>query len=643
MSTFEITRETIPKPNYEYITNIEDAGRCIEHISRYPMIEIDTETTGFDPYTSKISLVQIGIPDKSYVFDVRSDTEHSSFDISALKPVFTNKTTLKLLQNAVFDMKMLKVHAGYYLENIYDTMLVEQLFSLGLTERGAGLADLVRKYLGLEMTKEPGGTFQNYHQVFEQFQLEYAASDVNILSLIRDMQLPRIQKEGFENVARLEFEFTKPMCEMELNGITIDQDKWRRMMGLIEDDRREALSNIHSMFSKNIVQNVLFNVPVINIDSNQQLLKALSDYGLKLDNTSEPTLKKYKDVPVVGELLKYRKLNKLISTYGESLLEKINPVTGRLHTRFRQMVSTGRMSSSAPNLQNIPKKQRFRSCFIAKPGYSLVTADMSGAELRILGNISEDPVFIDCYANGIDLHTRTASEVFSVSMEQAALSEHRGKAKAINFGLCYGLTKYGLADRLKISERDADDMINKYFERYSGVKSYLENAARLAVKHGFTQTVSGRKRFYNVPPFGHPDRAKIQRSVERRAKNAGIQGANADTIKESMILVVDRLEKSGLDAKLLLTVHDEVVIEVRNDQASEASKIVSQSLVDGFGRYFHKIPMETDALTGPCWLKSSCESRNEEGKKCGSTKMSFAPDDVYGTKLVCSKCGAPQE
>lgn len=635
------TLASIPIPNYEYITSAEDVGRALDDISRHPIIEVDSETTGFDPYTSKMSLVQIGIPNKSYVFDVRSDLEHCTMDLEYLKPVLTNKQTLKLLQNAVFDMKMIKVHGGYYLENIYDTMLVEQLFNLGMTGRGAGLADIVLKYLGLVMTKEPGGTFQDYYQKFKPFQIQYAAADVSILALIRDLQLPRIKKEGFENVCRLEFEFTKPMCEMELNGITLDSDKWRIMMSLIEEERKGVQQQIHTMLAKTSSKPVLFGVPVINIDSNKQLMQSLKEYGLDLPSTGEATLKKYKDVPVIKELLSYRKLNKLISTYGESLLAQINPHTGRLHTSFRQMVSTGRMSSSKPNLQNIPKKQRFRSCFIAKPGYKLITADMSGAELRILGNLSEDPVFMECFQQGLDLHSRSASEVFKVAINDVDKTM-RNSCKALSFGLCYGMSKYGLAARLNISEKKAETLIKDYFTVFKAVSNYLNESARLGVKNGETVTVSGRKRFYNMPPYGHPDRNKIQRAVERKAKNAGIQGANADTIKEAMIYIVDRLEQSDYDAKLLLTVHDEVVVEVREDQVSDVSKLITGSLRDGFGRYFKKIPMESDALVGPCWLKDSCEV-DSSGNACGCCEMKFDYDDVFGTKLVCAVCGAPQE
>lgn len=638
----ETTLASLPTPVHEYITSVDDVGRVLASIDNHPVIEVDTETTGLDPYQSKISLVQIGIPGKAFVFDVRSDLDHCSMDLEYLKPILTNKQTLKILQNAVFDMKMFKVHGGFYLENIYDTMLVEQLFNLGLVGRGAGLSDIVLKYLGLHMNKEPRGSFESYSQKFEPYQIAYAAGDVGILTLIRDLQLPRIQAEGFENICRLEFEFTKPMCEMELNGISLDTNKWRLMMSKIEDERQDTLHEIHTMLAQTSSKPVLFGVPTINVDSNKQLLAALSEYGLKLANTSEGTLQKYKDVPVIKLLLAYRKLNKLISTYGEPLLAQINPVTGRLHTSFRQMVSTGRMSSSAPNLQNIPKKQRFRSCFVAKPGYKLITADMSGAELRILGNLSEDPVFMECFQKGLDLHSRSASEVFKVAIEDVD-KQMRNSCKALSFGLCYGMSKYGLAERLGIPEKKAESLISDYFGVFKAVKNYLDESARLGVKNGETVTVSGRKRFYNLPPYGHPDRSKIQKMVERRAKNAGIQGANADTIKESMIYIVNRLEECGYDAKLILTVHDEVVIEVREDQVPEVAKLVTTSIRDGFGRYFKKIPMESDALVGPCWLKDGCEVKDAGGNKCGCREMVFDKDEVFGTKLVCSKCGASQE
>lgn len=639
-SIVEQNQTTLPPPNYTYITTEEGARNAMSLLNNYPIHAIDTETTALNPYEAKWTLLQVGVQDKSFVFDVRYDTEHSNVHPEILVPMLKDPTKMRILQNASYDMKIIKRNSGFYLTNVYDTMIIEQLTTLGLGFTKASLDALVLRHLGLHMPKEPRGTFSDYGQKFEEFQLIYAANDVAPLHFIRDLQWSRVQKEGLENAARLEFEFIKPLCEMELNGIHIDTDKWRIIMEDVEKERVEVKAIIQEILSEIEEQNTLFGVSLVNIDSNAQLKKALNKYGLPIENTDVSSLEKHAGLPIIDAILDYRKANKLISTYAETLLNKISKYTGRLHTDFRQMVSTGRMSSSNPNLQNIPKKQKYRSCFVAAPGYKLLTADMSGAELRILGNLSRDPVFIDAYSTGQDLHTRTAAEIFDVLYDR--VEKHmRNAAKAINFGLCYGMSAVGLSKRLKITKKEAEVMINKYFNRYRGIKRYLDKAGQDAVRNRYSITVSGRRRYYNMPAFDHPDRKIIQGSIERQGMNAGIQGSNADTIKESMILLTERLE--GYDARLLLTVHDEVVVEAREDIVNEIAPIVSQSLIDGFGKYFSLIPMESSTLVGPCWLKGACEERLPSGKKCDNLEMVFAPDEKYGTRLVCAHCGAPQE
>lgn len=630
----------LPKPNYTYVTTEGAARDAMSFLHNYPIHALDTETTALDPYEAKWVLLQVGVPDKSFVFDVRYDTEHSSLHPEILDPLLKDPTKMRILQNAAYDMKIIKRNRGFYLTNIYDTMLIEQLSTLGLSFTKSSLAALVLRHLGLYMPKEPRDTFGDYGQKYEDFQLEYAANDVVPLHLIRDLQWPKVQKEGLENAARLEFEFVKPLCEMELNGIHIDTDKWRIIMKDVEKERVEVGGIIRDILSEIEDQNTLFGVSLVNIDSNAQLKRALNRYGLPIEKTDVSALEKHAGLPIIDAILDYRKANKLISTYAETLLAKISKYTGRLHTDFRQMVSTGRMSSSNPNLQNIPKKQKYRSCFVAAPGYKLLTADMSGAELRILGNLSQDPVFVDAYATGQDLHTRTASEIFDVAYDKVD-KYMRGAAKAINFGLCYGMSPVGLSKRLKITKKEAEVMINKYFNRYRGIKRYLDRAGQEAVRNRYSVTASGRRRYYNMPAFDHPDRKIIQGSIERQGMNAGIQGSNADTIKEAMVLLVERLK--GYDARLILCVHDEIVVEAKEEQSREVAKIVSQSLIDGFGKYFNLIPMETDTLIGPCWIKGACENEISSGKKCGNLNMEFISDEKYGTKLVCAQCGAPQE
>lgn len=519
----ENTSLCLPKPNYNYITTEEDARRAMNVIDKYSIIGVDTEATGLDPFSSKTVLVQIGLPNKAYIFDVRHDTEHSSLHLDVLKPLLVGNEQVRILQNAVYDMKMIRAAYGFYIENIYDTMLTENLLNLGLHHK-ASLDHLVNKYLGLTMTKQPRETFKDYSQKFQSYQLEYAASDTIVLHDIRNCQLPFIKKHSFEDVCRLEFEFTKPMCEMEFNGMRLDVKKWRAIMGDTEKEMVKVEEIINNLLTPLEDQTTLFGVSLIDINSPLQLKKALNKLGLPLENTRNEELSKYKGVHVVDAILEYRKYAKLISTYAEPVIERIHSKTGRLHTKLKQMVATGRLSSSDPNLQNIPKKQIYRSCFIAEEGNVLITADMSGAELRILGNLSKDHVIIDAYKQHIDLHTKTASDIFGVSMDKVTDAQ-RDVAKTINFGIIYGLSEFGLARRLRISEKKAEEYINIYFKARPGVKKYLNNVARDAVYKRYSKTVSGRKRFYRLPEYSDPSFNKIKRSVERRAKNAGIQGS----------------------------------------------------------------------------------------------------------------------
>ncbi len=493
-SIIEQNQATLPIPNYTYVTNEDEARKAMSFLNNYPIHAIDTETTALDPYEAKWTLLQVGVTNKVFVFDVRHDTEHSSLHPEVLDPLLTDPTKMRILQNAAYDMKIIKRSRGYYLTNIYDTMLVEQLSTLGLPFTKASLAAIVLKHLGLYMPKEPRTTFSDYGQKYEDFQLIYAANDVTPLHLIRDLQWSTVIKEGLENAARLEFEFIKPLCEMELNGIHIDTEKWRIIMKDVEKERIEVGGIIRNILAKVEDQNTLFGVSLVNIDSNAQLKKSLVKYGLNIEKTDFASLEKHAGLPIIDAILDYRKANKLISTYSETLLAKISKYTGRLHTDFRQMVSTGRMSSSNPNLQNIPKKQKFRSCFVAAPGYKLLTADMSGAELRILGNLSQDPVFIDAYATGQDLHTRTSSEIFDVVYDRVE-KNMRNAAKAINFGLCTTedtniITNHGIKiiKDIKLGEEVAHDIGKNIVidKQYMGEKEVFE----IITKYGYSMEVT---------------------------------------------------------------------------------------------------------------------------------------------------------
>jgi len=597
----------LPDPNYQYITSTEEALRHIEFIERHPIIEVDTETTGLDPFNDKVVLLQIGVHGKAYVFDVRDER----VDANIFKPVLEGTQTLKLLQNAVFDYEMLKTNFGIELNRIYDTMIAEQLLYLGLHHKSS-LQYLVAKYLHLNMPKDIGKTFQDYNQKYQEYQLRYAANDVVAMKDIYNLQLNKLQQDGLMRVAQLEFDFTKPLAEMELNGMLLDVPQWREILEEKVLERDKLRIELSDAFNRTMDQSTLFGVSLLNLDSPTQMIKCLNNLGVPVESTDVKELGKYKKNPIVKLLLDYRKYEKFITTYGDPMIDRIHPLTGRLHTSFRQMVDTGRLSSSNPNLQNIPNKQKYRACFIARPGYKLITCDMSQAELRILGDYSGDPVFLEAFAKGLDLHTRTAADLFGLTYDEVIADKklpdgnpnkknYRSNVKSLNFGLVYGLTKVGLALRMGTSENEAQNLINAYFHRYPRIKTWLDKAAKSAIMNRYSTTISGRRRYYRLPEPSDPQFNRMKGSVERQGKNQPIQGSNADTIKQTMVYIADRIKP--YDAKLLSTVHDETVTEVREDQVEEVTKIVEKATIDGFAAFFSKVKMKADADVADYWVK----------------------------------------
>lgn len=522
--------QDLPAPDYKYITSTEEALKHLEFIEKHPIIEIDTETTGLDPFMSKVVLLQAGVNGKAYVFDIRD----GRVDASIFKPMLEGRENLKLLQNAVFDCKMLKANFDIEINRIYDTMLAEQLLYLGLHHK-SNLQYLVSKYLHLNMPKEIGRTFQDYDQEYKEYQLRYAANDVVTLKEIYNLQLNKLQQDGLMRVAQLEFDFIKPLMHMELNGMLLDIPKWKDILGEITTERDKLSIQLADIFNRTVDQNTLFGVSLLNLDSPIQVVKCLNDLGVPVESSDVKELNKYIKNPVVELLLNYRKSEKFITTYGDPMIDRMHSITGRLHTSFKQMVDTGRLSSSNPNLQNIPKQQKYRSCFIARPGYKLVTCDMSQAELRILGDYSGDPVFLDAFANDLDLHTRTAADLFGLTYEEVVADKkldaddvnkknYRANVKSLNFGLVYGLTKVGLALRMGTSENEAQKLITSYFNKYPRIKRWLDRAAKSAVMNRYSTTISGRRRYYRLPEASDPQFNRMKGSVERQGKNQPIQG-----------------------------------------------------------------------------------------------------------------------
>ncbi|HUS16352.1 MAG TPA: DNA polymerase, partial [Chloroflexia bacterium] len=433
-------------------------------------------------------------------------------------------------------------------------------------------------------------------------QLTYAARDALIMFTIYQTQWAEIKKQRMDKVAALEFQCVAAVGDMELAGVKIDTTHWRDILTKVAVERDRAAEELNAMVAEVARQSTMFGVPTINLNSGPQLMETFARLGVDLPDTSEATLTKAGNHPAIQKLLEYRSHEKTLSAFGEHLLALINPKTGRLHPDFNQYgADTGRFSCTNPNVQQIPATSDFRSCFVPAEGYKLVTCDYSQAELRILAELSGDPAFVDAFKSGGDLHAITASQMFQVPVDHVSKAQ-RSAAKSINFGLAYGRGPGSLALQLGVSPDEAKTLIEKYFQAYTGIQQWLEKAARDAVRKGYSDTPLGRRRFYDVPTDrSDPDyRSKIG-SIERQGKNTPIQGSNADMTKIALVYLRTALQ--GYDARVVNTVHDEIVVEVRADQAEEVKDIVEHEMVRAGEQILHVVPVVADASVGDYWKK----------------------------------------
>lgn len=604
-------------PIYEHITSAGQVDSALEELEKAKVVGIDIESTGLDPYTSTLLLVQIGTEEKSYIFDARAINLKEA---KRFREFLENPKTLKIFHNGKFDYKHIKIHTGAIVGNMYDTMLAEVILNAGLGKGYYSLKDLSKKYTGYEMKKEIRGTFEGVVSgtKINVDQLKYSALDTLILFPIFDQQLVKLKQENLLNVAKLEFSATRAVGEMELKGIYINEEKWRDIMKHLSEKRNviahEFQEAIRPLYSQNMIDLFGNHADTININSQQQLMDLFNNkLMLNLPSTGDAILA-LNSHPVVKLLRNYRGYEKLLSAFGDSLLSKINPVTKRLHPEFNQLgTATGRFSCNNPNLQQIPRNSEeapFRTCFNPMPGYKLVTADYSSFEMRILAELSGDKKMITALNDGLDIHSYTASLMFNVPYSEDFKKKYpdlRQIAKPIGFGLMYGMGSVGLAGRLEnetgkpVSKEQGEDYMNRYFASYPSVKDYLERIAKKAVREGYSTTPLGRKRWYEKPEKNDPDFRKKVSRIEREAKNHPIQGTNADAVKYALIFLNDRMSKEGIDGGLTLTVHDEIVSEIRDDQAEYWAKVQSDEMVRAAELFIKKVKIKSDPFVGDVW------------------------------------------
>lgn len=590
---------------FELVSDAAGLQRACDELKDAAVLGFDVETTELDPYKGELRLLQLSDGAKTKVIDMRAfgggedpTKLRSNPDLAPLRDFLTSTRQSKVAHNAKFDAKWTLHHLGIEVANIYDTYLASLLVAAGEGERRHGLADVVQFFLGRTLDKSQQVSDWSANEL-SQSQVEYAAKDAAIMPEVHAKLQERIVGDELERVLALESECVVPVAAMELNGFYLDESRWRQQLQKVEKVQQKTGDELQGLLAGGVAQASLFGGTQINLDSPQQVNDALVGLGIPLPNSTrawelQPLADEY---PVVAKLLEYRAAAKSISSFGENILEFIEPKTGRVHADFRLIgAPTGRFSCSKPNLQQIPHTEEYRRCFRAPDGRTLVIADYSQIELRILADFSDDPNFINAFASGRDFHAATAAQVFGIE-EKDVTADQRSFAKRLNFGVVYGIGASRFAMMTGLKQSEAEDTLRRYFATYPKMDEWLRMAARSAIETGSTRTKSGRMARFR---FDANDRASVA-ATQRYAKNMPIQGTSADILKRALRLLHDDIR--GTSARLVNIVHDEIIVECDANEAESTSKLLSSAMQRAAEEFVSKVPIKIDVHTSDEWTK----------------------------------------
>lgn len=574
-----------------------DYDQALDFIRGHETLGLDTEGNSLSPFSNDLLLIQIGTAEKVFIFDFRW---HKKL---AVESFWSDK--LFVVHNVKYDYKVLKHTLGVVLQKVFDTYLAERILTCGLSHRN-GLKDVAEKHLGLEMDKEIRDefismTYENFDSKVDSELLNYSAKDVQVLLPIAERQKWELIALGLMDVANLEFDVSKVISEIELNGIHLDTGGWKKIIARNQIKKQEIEQKIRQFLEEHGFAKNLLDSDSINLNSTKDLMTIFKRLGVPIKSTMDYDLK-VANHPFADLLREYREFEKQLTAFGGSVLELVRQETSRIHPSFQQIgADTGRTSCSEPNLQQIPTDRAYRECFTAPEGRKIISVDYSQQELRILASLSGDPKFIKFYEDGVDLHTATASMMFNLPLEKIQKDTHRKIAKTINFGLAYGQGAKALGITIGVDEKTAAEMIDKYFSQFTFIRDWLNNAAKEAKEKGFSQTLAGRKRFYVFPKKFDPDFQQKMSSIGRRGKNTPIQGSGADMIKLAMTFIQKRLMERNLDAFLINIVHDELMLEASEQDAEETVELVKNSMMEASRILAPNVPALAEGEASDHW------------------------------------------
>ena len=601
--------ETLKSVSHEYklIDNEEDAKKLCDFFRTKDFLVLDTETTSTSAIDAELVGLSFSVEEhKAFYVPISANREEALRIVNIFKPLYEDPSILKIGQNLKYDLEVLRNYDVELKGQMWDTMIAHYLIQPELRHNMDYMAEVYLHYKTIhidELIGPKGKSQRSMRELDPKDVNEYACEDADITLQLKNKLEPELKKHECEDLFyNIEMPLMPVLAEMEMNGVCLDTNSLKETSTQLTQRILDLEKRIYELAGEQF-----------NIASPKQVGEILFD-KLKIVEkakktktgqyvTSEEVLQQLKNKhEIIADILEHRGLKKLIGTYIDALPKLINPRTGHIHTSFNQTITaTGRLSSSDPNLQNIPIRgedgKEIRKAFIPEPGCLFFSADYSQIELRVMAHLSQDPQMIEVFREGKDLHAATAANIYKKPIEEVTRDE-RTKSKRANFGIIYGITVFGLAERLDIPRDEAKMLIDGYFDTFPQVHDYMEKSKEIARQKGYVTTLFGRRRY--LPDINSAN-ATVRGFAERNAINAPIQGTAADIIKVAMIHIFNRFKAEGIKSKMILQVHDELNFSVLPEEKEKVEQIVLEEMQNAFQM---KVPLVADSGFGSNWLEA---------------------------------------
>ena len=604
-SSFESLKTT--PHDYKLIETEEDARKLFDFFITKQILCLDTETTSINPIDAELVGLSFSVEEgKAFYVAIPAERKKAERIVNIFKPLYESTKILKIGQNIKYDMEVLMNYGVRLAAPMFDTMLAHYVLQPEQKHNMDILAETLLNYQTIhidELIGPKGKSQKNMRDLSPADICDYAAEDADITLRLYNVLKPRLKEADVEDLFyNIEMPLVPVLAEMEMNGVLLDTNALAETSKVLTERMKQIEKEIYDLAGHEF-----------NIASPKQVGEVLFGEMKIVDKpkktktgqfvTSEEVLLQLRSkAPIVDHILEHRGLKKLLGTYVDALPKLINPHTGHIHTSFNQAVTaTGRLSSSDPNLQNIPVRgeegKEIRKCFIPEPGCLFFSADYSQIELRVMAHLSGDKNMIEAFREGYDIHAATAARIYKEDINDVT-RDQRTKAKRANFGIIYGITVFGLAERLEISRDEAKQLIDGYFETFPQVHAYMEKAKELAREHGYAETFFHRRRYL---PDITSHNATVRNFAERNAINAPIQGSAADIIKIAMVRIFERFRREEIKSKMILQVHDELNFSVLPEEKERVEKIVLEEMQNA---YPLQVPLVADSGWGENWLEA---------------------------------------